>query len=220
MSDTKMKLCYFDARGMAETIRLLFAVSETEYTDYRYPLKVIDWKTFKFERDEFDLAKKNGKLIKSLDKVPYLEVGDNVICQSKSIERYLSTKFGLFGNTPEEAAHIDSICEWVRDIKQEYQTVRKTPENEKEVAMNKWFDITLPSKLILLDNIVEDTYAVGKKLSLADIVLFSFLTDFFDNKSGCKSALSKTTNINSVVNMVRELPQIIKWLNTRPITGF
>ena len=47
----------------------------------------------------------------------------------------------------------------------------------KEEGMKKWFSETLPEKLTLLDNLLckeHELYAVGLKVSLADIVLYSF----------------------------------------------
>ena len=49
-----MKLVYFNGRGLAETSRLLFAISGQTYEDFRYPLKIIDMKTWNMERKEFD----------------------------------------------------------------------------------------------------------------------------------------------------------------------
>ena len=37
-----MKLTYFNGRGLAETSRVLLAISGQPYEDFRYPLNVID----------------------------------------------------------------------------------------------------------------------------------------------------------------------------------
>jgi len=69
-----LKLCYFNGRGLAETSRLILAVAGVDYEDYRYPLEVLDWATFNMVRDEFDKDKCEGKLDKSMGKVPFLVV--------------------------------------------------------------------------------------------------------------------------------------------------
>jgi len=104
-----LKLNYFNGRGLGETARLILAVANETYEDFRYPLKIIDMTTYDMERPEFDEAKASGKLWKSMGKVPFLNVGgDTVISQSKAIERYLAGRFNMMGSSPEEAALIDS----------------------------------------------------------------------------------------------------------------
>ncbi len=215
-----MKLCYFNARGLAETSRILFAVAEQSYTDYRYPLEVIDWSTYNFKREEFNKDKEEGKLLKSLNKVPFLEVDGKVIPQSKSIERYLARRFGMMGVNDIESAQIDSICEYVRDFKTEYQKVRALKGDERTAGMNTWFNETLPDKLKSLDQIVGINIAVGSQTSLADVTLFTFITQFFDNVEGANKACEEAPNIQSVVTQVGSLESVKEWIQKRPKTDF
>ena len=214
-----MKLSYFNGRGLAETSRLILAYNQVDYTDFRFPLVVHDWKTYDMTRTEFDTAKSNGELKSSLNKVPFLEVDDRVICQSKSIERYLGRRYNMFGDSELDGALIDSICEVVRDIKDMYQTVRKLSEEEKVEGMTKWFQETLPNKLVDLDYILgSDGYSVGSRTSLSDIVLFALITQFFDDSdSALKACPPKLKNI---VNRIHNDENILNWLNTRPVTSF
>ena len=214
-----MKLVYFNGRGLAEISRILLAIGEEEYEDFRYPLKIIDWSKHQMEKAEFDKDKADGKLTGSLNKVPYLEVDGTIIPQSKSIERYLARRFSMMGENELEALRIDSICECIRDFKDAYQSVRKA--DNKEQAMNEWFTNTLVEKLGLLENIVDgEGYSVGKKLSLYDVVMFAFITQFFDNKEASMNATLATPKIRSVVENVATVPQIVSWLEKRPVTGF
>ena len=219
-----MKLTYFNVRGLAETTRMLFAVNNQtgdreEYEDFRYPLEVIDMKTHQMTKDEFDSDKSDGKLVKSLNKVPFLEVDGHVIPQSKTIERFLAHRFGLMGNNEYESAHIDSICECVRDFKDMYQKVRVA--EDVDTAMNEWFTVTLIERLTLLENLLNDnSFSVGDKLSLSDIVLYSFITNFFDNKEASMNATLAAPRLRKIVTMVGELPEIKEWLEKRPKTNF
>lgn len=214
-----MKLVYFNGRGLAEISRILLAIGGEEYEDFRYPLKIIDWSKHQMEKAEFDKDKADGKLTGSLNKVPYLEVDGTIIPQSKSIERYLARRFSMMGENELEALRIDSICECIRDFKDAYQSVRKA--DNKEQAMNEWFTKTLVEKLGLLENIVDgEGYSVGKKLSLSDVVMFAFITQFFDNKEASMNATLATPKIRSVVENVATVPQIVSWLEKRPVTGF
>jgi glutathione S-transferase len=225
-----MKLTYFNGRGLAETSRVLFAIAGQGYEDFRYPIQVLDWATFKMERPEFDADKQSGKLWKSLDKLPFLEVDGEVIFQSKAIERYLANIFNLFGYSYLEAAFIDSIGETIRDFKDGYQKVRNSPAETKEAALQTYFSETLPTLLLSLNNIIkskqtkniinETTFVVGNKLSLADVQIFLFLTDFFDNKDLVLAAYENLDILKAIVANVGSLDSVKKWLSTRPQTPF
>ena len=214
-----MKLTYFNGRGLAETSRILLAINKVEYEDYRYPINE------KWEKPEFDLDKKNGILKQSLNKLPSLEVIDgnktHVIPQSKAIERYIAKKYNMMGNNDLEAAKIDSICEVVRDIKEAYQTVRKVEESKKEDAMKEWFTKTIVERLILLNNIVDsETHCVGNKLSLADVILYCLITQFFTDVESARKAIQQTPKLNNIVKNVESIKEVQEWINKRPITMF
>ena len=217
-----MKLVYFNLRGLAENSRLLLAINNQEYEDFRYNFSVVDASTYKFNKPEFDNDKENGLLLKSMNKLPYLEVDGSIICQSKSIERYLAHRFDMMGDNLIDCARIDSICEAVRDIKDAYQKVRRTPEEEKEQAMNTWFNETLVEKINLLDNLFdsEGLYCINNKLSLADIVVYSLVTQFFDNVEGSMKAASQNKRVLDIVNNVSSLESVQNWIRKRPNTIF
>ena len=214
-----MKLTYFNIRGLAETSRILLAITEIPYEDFRYPLNIIDLKSFNMEKKEFDDDKKNNKLLNSLNKAPFLEVDNVIIPQSKAIERYIATLGNMMGDSPIEYARIDSICECIRDFKDVYQRVRKSENKEEE--MTKWFTETLPERLGLLENIIgkeNNLFSVGNRLSLADVVIFAFITQFFDDKTRAMDATNNTTNVRNIVNNVAGNEKVINWLNNRPDT--
>ena len=215
-----MKLVYFNARGLAETSRMLLSINDTNYTDFRYPLEIIDWTTHNIQKEEFDADKELGTFTKSLNKLPYLEVDGEIIPQSKTIERYLARRFNMMGANELQGSQVDAICEYIRDFKTEYQKTRSLTGEEKETGMIKWFSETLPTHLKNLDAIVGTTYSVGNSLSLADVSLYSFLTQFFDNVEGTQAALETTSNIKTVVANVQSLESIQEWLKVRPQTAF
>ena len=219
-----MKLSYFNINGIAETSRILLAVAGVDYEDFRYPLKINDWKTYDFTRDEFDKDKADGKLWKSMDKLPFLEVNGKLICQSKAIERYIATRYNLMGDNLEDSSIIDSYCEWLRDFKTAYHSEKRKPN--KEEAMDNWFNKLLIDKLKRFDNIISnkgtDTseYAVGNKLSLIDISIYTFLTEYFDNKEGILNAYKDCPRLKAIVNTVSENDKVKHWLKTRPVGSF
>lgn len=214
-----MKLVYFNVRGLAETSRMLFALANVDYEDFRYPLEVVDMATHQMVKEEFDRDKSDNKLLKSINKVPYLEVDGEIISQSKTIERYLANKFNMMGASELEAAHIDSICESVRDFKDMYQKVRVAEDKEK--ASSEWFTTTLVEKLVLLENLLGDNgFSVGSKTTLSDVVLYSFITNFFDNKDAAMNATLTSPKLRKIIERVSNIPEMIQWLENRPKTDF
>ena len=215
-----MKLSYFDVRGLAETSRFILAIAEQEYEDFRYPLEVIDMSKHEMKKEEFD--KQSGKLLKSLNKVPVLDVDGVTIPQSKSIERFLARRFNMMGQTDVESAQIDAICESVRDFKDMYQKVRSLPSEERDDGMNEWFTKTLVERLTLLEHQIvgEAGFSVGNSLSLADVVLFTFITEFFDNKEASYNATLVAPKIRAIINSVGENEKVKHWITSRPKTDF
>ena len=66
-----LKLTYFNIRGLAETARILFAIGGEEYEDFRYPLEIIDMSKYEMNKEEFEKDKAEGKLVHSLNKLPF-----------------------------------------------------------------------------------------------------------------------------------------------------
>ena len=227
-----LKFNYFNGKGMGETSRLIMIAAGAKFEDFRYPIKINEWGTYDIEREEFNQDKAAGNLWKSMDKVPFLNVGKGVISQSKAIERYLATRFKMMGDTLEESALIDSYCEYIRDFKTAYKTA-KSKEN-KEEALKEWFDNTMPEKLIAFDKLLfgnmdfqnmvtqplNRKFAVGNKLSLADLVIYSFLVDFFDNKEAVATACNNCMILKNIVKTVGKNPEIKEWVENREPTPF
>ena len=88
--------------------------------------------------------------------------------------------------------------------------------------MKNWFDNTLVEKLNLLSNLLDDEglYCINNKLSLADVVLYSLLTQFFDNKEGSMKAASSNGRIINIINTVGSIEEVQNWLQKRPNTVF
>ena len=217
-----MKLTYFNVRGLAETSRFLLALGGEEYEDFRYPLEVIDMSKHEMKKDEFDKDKADGKLVTSLNKVPFLEVDGVTIPQSKSVERFLARRFNMMGSNDLEAAQIDAICESVRDFKDMYQKVRFLPEDEKETGMKEWFTVTLVERLTLLENqlVGESGFSIGNTTTLSDVVLFTFITEFFDNKEAALNATLASPKVRAVVDRLSSDEKVLKWVSERPKTSF
>ena len=100
------KLVYFNARGVCENTRIMLAIANVQYEDFRFP---VDFKTF--ARPEFDAAKADGKtLVGNMGRAPVLQLPNGkTIGQSKTIERFIAAKHGFLGSDEIEAALVDMV---------------------------------------------------------------------------------------------------------------
>jgi glutathione S-transferase len=99
-----MKLTYFDVRGRVEPARLMLELTKTPYEFEAIALA--DWTETKVKMLEKT----------PLGQMPVLEEGTFTLCQSGAINRYLARKLGLAGDTIEEQARVDEVCETAGDL--------------------------------------------------------------------------------------------------------
>ena len=74
----------------------------------------------------------------------------------------------------------------------------------------------------LLSNLCDSdsSYCVGSALSLADVVIYCLVTQFFDNKEGSMNAASQNKTINNIVENISNMSAVEDWLSKRPNTIF
>lgn len=221
------KLTYFDARGVVEVARIMFAAAGQPYEDQRFPLAFGtpgDFSTI--VREEFDAAKAAGELDASCGKVPILTVnGTSKIGQSKAIERFLARELGLAGNSSIEAAVIDALTENVRDIKDAYNAAKRAEDKDAQVA--KFFAETLPEWCQKTEKSLPESagpWLVGDKISHADIVWYNFVgatsKPFFDNVEGAQAAFANCPRIAAAMDATGRFEGVAQWFANRPDTMF
>jgi glutathione S-transferase len=215
---------YFDARGVLETSRILLKLAGQRYTEERYPLDLS--KTPPYGPDFFK-AKESGELAANLDRVPILVADGHAIGQSSAIARFLAARVGLYGTSDTERADIDAFVEHLRDIKDQYQVAKRNPEPEaRAVAIEKFFSNALPAHFGKLETFVTYTGTsraagvVGGRLSLADVALYVFVEEYFDDKASVAAALkaAKCERLVASVDAVRSHPNVAAYLKQRPQT--
>ena len=188
---------------------------EVDYTDTRLPLDVST-----FARPEFDKESLAGSFDINMGRVPVLYYNDAIIGQSKSIERFLAKKFGLNGSNEIEEAHIDMIGEHVSDIKQKYGDVRVGKSGEELAqAKAKFLTEDLPKWYQKLEKtlVLSQGFAVGSKISLADVLIHGLVKDYFDDKEKSEAAIQGLPKLIASANAVETVAKT--WLETRPVTS-
>ncbi|CAK9010322.1 unnamed protein product [Durusdinium trenchii] len=118
-------------------------------------------------------------------------------------------------------ALVDAMAEHVRDINEAYN--RKglffmKDEDKKAEIKKTWYEEELPTFLAKLDKALpgSDGFAVGKKVSLADVAIFKLLKDTYD--ADVSKAFASCPKLQEIVANVEKNEGIQKWVKERPKT--
>ncbi|CAI2348489.1 unnamed protein product [Caenorhabditis sp. 36 PRJEB53466] len=202
-----LKLSYFDIRGLAEPVRLIFADKQIAYEDNR------------ISRDQW--AELKPKMI--FGQVPCLQIGDEELVQSGAILRHLARIYGLNGSNETETTFIDMFFEGLRDLHNKYaQMIYGDYENQKE----SYIKDVLPVELARLEKLFRtykngEHFVAGDKESFADYVLFEELDIHLILTP---TALERTPALKKFHERFAERPNITAYLNKRaalntPVNG-
>jgi glutathione S-transferase len=119
-----------------------------------------------------------------------------VLGQSKAIERFLAKRFGLMGSDDLQAAQVDMLGEHMRDIKDAYGKAKAAGNAEAFLKED------LPKWMAKLEHCCvacgTPGFAVGDKLSLAGLQIYSLCTEFFDAKEAAAASYAACPRITSV----------------------
>ena len=110
---TEIKLTHYNAKGKAETSRLILALAGQKYEDKRI--------------EPAEMAALKPSL--PFGQLPLLEYKGETLSQSMAIAKFLAQEFGLAGSNALEAAKMDEIVDAVNDLQN--TMVRKSVFEEK-----------------------------------------------------------------------------------------
>jgi len=210
-----IKLTYFDLRGRGEPGRLLLAYSGQPYEDERIAAGNEDksipapW----IPPETWAAMKKTL----AFGQLPKLEWDGTTIYTSLSIARFLARQIGLMGRTSIESAHVDEIVDVIQDtLNAGYTAHFMADEKAKAAAMAKHTGETIPRMMEQMEKRLTSRggqFLVGNGLTWADIQLLFFCTEN-------SPSMAKTPKIANLCKRVGDLPNIKKWMETRPETPF
>ncbi|CAG9812050.1 unnamed protein product [Chironomus riparius] len=199
------KLYYFNIRGLAEPIRYLLKYGGTEFEDVR------------IERENWPDLKDTMPM----KQMPVLEVDGKKYFQSIAISRFLATNYGLAGKDAFESMEIDSVVDTFNDMRIKITQAFLAPEAEKEEAMKKVLEESVPLYLMKLNSLAEENggYLACNRLTWADIYVAAM--------SGLITFISKGQDlfetypaIKKVIENVEANENIKKWIAERPVTAY
>lgn len=157
------KLHYFNIRGRAEVIRLIFAAAGEQYEDIR------------FEHSEWPAVKSQMPL----GQIPILEVDGTKLPQSVSIARFLAKQFQLAGKDNLEQAKVDAVADTISDLIVGYvPIIRERDETRKQELTKKFAADDLPKHLKNLEVLAKlygngGPFFVGNTLTWVDLFYYA-----------------------------------------------
>jgi len=200
-SSAVYELSYFNGRGLAEGIRLVFAAANVAFKDNR--LDDTTWPAYKpttlFGKMPELIVKENGHTER--------------LYESRSIERFLAARFGLFGANEYEHQRIDMVTDALADLR--HQAYLTKDDAEKKA---KFLSEGLPATFSALNKAAQQYgsagHFVGNKISLAECKL----RHVFENlpQDVIEKLLAANPNIKAIHENFNNTPSVKKWLDTRP----
>ena len=144
------------------------------------------------------------------------------IAQSMTIARYLAKEFNLAGKNGLEQAKADMVVDCVTDLLNALVLIYKEKDEAKKEELQKvCHEQTLPNAMKVLTGILTDNggkFFVGTSLTWADIIVADFLHNFKLRGGDGVKLLDEFKALKGHMESVMALPNIKKWIETRPET--
>ncbi|VDO19014.1 unnamed protein product [Heligmosomoides polygyrus] len=201
------KLTYFNGRGPAEIIRQIFVVAGQDFEDVRLTFE--EWPKHKAEMP--------------FGQMPVLEIDGKQLAQSHAIGRYLARKFGYAGKSEFDEAVVDSIMDQTKDffmeIRPYFRTLLGFEKGDLDALMK---DVVLPARdkfFPLITKFLKNNksgFLVGDSLTWADL----YVAGLTDLASIAPTLYDGFPELKAHSEKVRSIPELKKWLETRPQTKF
>lgn len=193
-----------------------------------------------------------GDLAANLGRMPVIETDGQPLGQSVAINFFLASKHGLAGSSAWETAQILAVGEHLKEMLAVYLELMPYFSLPSEEKLNQWFDegatdsdgpadrSTHGSRYLkwwmgrIEKTLGDKGFAVGDKLSLADVLLFVTFGDFlkpeeavpelpefkrvpFADKARVDAALELHPKIKASVHAVANHPNVQRWLAIRGV---
>jgi len=197
-----IKFTYFDLRVKGEAARLLLAYSGLEWEDDRVVLPWDDARVWSAMKPTMPWGQ-----------IPCLTYKGERICQSMAICRFVAREAGIAGRSSLEAAMVDEIVDVIQDaVEANYKAWYASNRREELVKLTGQ---TFPTTLTQLEKKLKERggqFFVGNNFTWADLHTFFFCSEDFL----CPTVLANYPCLSSLVSRVREMPNIKRWMETRP----
>lgn len=203
---THYKLTYFDFRARGEIIRFVFAAAGVQYDDYR--IEGSEWMQLKPKMPFYQL--------------PILEFDGHVLCQSRTIARYLARKFNLAGKTELDQARADMLVDCMDDTTKPiiFPGYVMCKDAATKAAIEKTYnEEQLPGFLAAIEAMLKqnkngDGFFVGDELTWADLAFVDMCGVL--TVIGSDNQLVNYPKLQAARHRIEQVPNVAAWLAKRP----
>ena len=200
------KLYYFNSRGNAEVIRLVFAQAGVKYEDIRLTRE--QWADFKPSTP--------------YGVMPVLDIDGKIVGGSLPIARYLARQFDLAGEDDMARLILEGAEDAIGDFKQKLMPIYFEKDEEKKTVLKKEFTENVVPKIfgalekMAGSNPCAEGWFYGSKVSYVDF-LFTHVVEYVQKEE--PNILDTFPALKKLTENVEKLPNIAKWLKERPQTN-
>lgn len=224
------KLTYFDGRGAGELCRQIFAAAEQKYEDNR--LTDEEWEKFKAAGSEFPfLLNIMCKILivwfpeTPYNQLPMLEVDGKPLAQSHAMARYLAREFGFNGKSRWEEAQVNSLADQYKDYYAEarpYLAVKLGyTEGDAEALYTSVYLPVFKKHYGFFVNALKASgsgFLVGNSLTFIDLLVAQHSADLLGREKS--DLFNDVPEMKAHSEKVQSIPQIKKWIETRPASDW
>jgi glutathione S-transferase len=158
-------LTYFQVRGKAESIRLLFAYKKKPLVE-KHIVSSQEWKS----------------QVKPYGQLPVMELENSqLLTQSMAILYYYAKQFEMLSTDALKCARQQELCESANDVQAEYNKYLSAPDAQSRQAVLDGLMVKVDRWLKRWESVISgNDFFVGENCSVADIQVFRVLADLVD----------------------------------------
>jgi len=159
---SEVELVYFPVRGLAEVLRLTLVAANVDFKERAVNSPQV-WEQVKTGVES------------PYKQVPVLKIDGQNLVQSKAIQNYVATKYGLRGSNLIEAYQSDALVEAASDANSVGPFAGRTPPDEKKVK--EYFEKFVPRYFPVWESQLKANGGrlVGKKLTIGDLAVYNHI---------------------------------------------
>jgi len=201
-SNQHYTLTYFDVRGRAEQLRLLFSECGVPFRDVRIS---------NYQSEEWSKLKPTTPT----GYLPMLDHNGNKLGESVAQLVYIAKNHSRWPHSIANEALALMIIGVAEDLRKEFVAARYALETEKSLKVGKLLDF-LNAKLPFLEKLLErDGFFVEARLTAADVSLWDALDQIVSFEGQAEDIINQYQKIKEWRQRFAQNPNVSKYLETR-----
>lgn len=213
----KLKVGYWDIRGLAAPLRMMCEYAGVEYEPVLYDLQAKEgggWDASSWFSVKPELKEKNA-----LMNLPYVIDGDVIVTQSNACLSYLGRKFKLNGKDDSDLTKVEQcLCE-VMDLRNNAIKLFYSPKEQFDKDKDSFLEETVAKSFNKFEGWLNQqgtTYLVGNEVTTPDFHLFEIVDQIetLAKKVEKESTLKSFPKLTTLYESFQKLPAIAKYMES------